>query len=170
MEDSAAPNEPPKKAAQNIPIPKVSDLTKQFSFSHIDQSTYRELAIFLGIAVLIAAAIWLFLRVGQEMSVRREIKNTPTTTNQFEERQEQFDQDQQRKNDVVTINSALKAYQIKNNKPPATLKELVPSFLNELPLDPVTNGEYAYKIADDKKTWEVSTTLSDKKVFTVKGP
>jgi len=81
-----------------------------------------------------------------------------------------FNQDQQRKNDVVLINSALKAYFLTNKQAPELLDDLVPKDLPELPKDPKTDQGYIYSPTDDLKSWEVSAKLSDGASFEVSGP
>ena len=139
----------------------------------IEESTYWQVAIFVALAIFIAAVIYVYLRLGQESLVRKETKSNATSQTQnknLTSTQTKFSQDQQRKNDVDKINGALKSYFTSNKKAPDTLKELVPSVLAELPTDPATKKEYNYKRAADGQSWQISAALSNGTTFEDKGP
>jgi len=140
----------------------------------IDPAIYRQVAIFVGAAILLAVGLFAYLWVGQELTVRQQLKakETPKTTGngKLEQRQLESKQDQQRISDVATINSALKAYFLKEKKIPSALKELVPGYIAKLPTDPKTKKEYTYTAASDQKSWKVTAVLSYGKSFEVKGP
>ena len=152
-------------------LPKVAD---SLNPKKIDPYIYRQLAVFLGVALLLAAGFYIYLRVGQEMTVRQQQKAKETQTavqdKKLEERQLAAKQDQQRKMDLATINSALKSYFLENKKAPETLKELVPKSLTALPLDPKSKKEYNYSPTADRKGWRVWAVLSDGTPLAVKGP
>ena len=139
----------------------------------IDKSIYLQLVVLLGVAVVIAAILYTGLRFLQEKEAKQSVtENTQTTseTGDFSQVQQQASFDQQRKNDIATINSALKSFFLKEKKAPDSLKELVPDPLKELPADPVTKKEYVYTTAQDKQSWQLSATLSNGTKFEVKGP
>jgi hypothetical protein len=98
--------------------------------SQLDKSIYKQLFIFLTIALVIAAGFYLYLRFGQESVVREQTKPVETASRVEEkkdsETQTRFSADQQRKNDIALINSALKSYFLDKNKAPQSLDGLVP--------------------------------------------
>ena len=166
-----------EKTAQGKGIEFAPNLTKvagSLNPKKIDPQIYRQVAIFLGIAVLISAVFYIYLRVGQEMTVHQQQKAKETGAvaqdKKLEEKQLASKQDQQRKMDVATINSALKSYFLENKEAPEALKELVPKPLSVLPLDPKSKKEYNYSPTQDRKGWQVWIVLSDGKPFIVKGP
>ena len=148
----------------------------RFGFlKQIDFNNYKQLLIFLGVSVVLAIGLYIFIRIGQESVVRQNVKKpkeqvTQTQSDENYKTQITFNQDQQRKNDVVLINSALKAYFLTNKAAPELLDDLVPKDLPELPTDPKTNRSYTYSPADDLKSWKVSAELSDGASFEVSGP
>ncbi|HEX7456073.1 MAG TPA: hypothetical protein VF303_01225 [Candidatus Nanoarchaeia archaeon] len=150
--------------------PTGKDILKQ-----IDKGVYKQILIFLGLSLLIALGFYIYLRIGQESVVRKNVQKSQAQTatqssDKHNQTQARFTQDQQRKNDVVTINSALKAFFLDNENTPETLDELVPDFLPELLLDPQTKKEYIYTPGPDQKNWKISATLSDGTLFEVTGP
>jgi len=148
----------------------------RFGFlKQIDFNNYKQLLIFLGVSVVLAIGLYIFIRIGQESVVRQNVKKpkeqvTQTQSDENYKTQITFNQDQQRKNDVVLINSALKAYFLTNKAAPELLDDLVPKDLPELPTDPKTNQSYTYSPADDLKSWKISAELSDGTPFEVSGP
>ena len=140
----------------------------------IDSGVYKQILIFVGIAVVLATALYVFLLVTQELAVKEQTKvAAPQTQGEDKKNQEikeKSSKDQTRKNDLYTINSALKSYFVANKKAPKDLEELVPDTLPNLPKDPETNGNYNYLPAEQLLTWTVEATLSNKQVFEVGGP
>ena len=163
----SAPNKNVEFLPPNLPTPKNI-------LSQVDSKIYKQLFIFLGVALIIAIALYIYIRIGQEMVVKEQTKETVNQTQvvdkKAEETKAKFSIDQQRKNDVVIINSALKSYFVTNKKPPQSLDELVPGSLPQLPTDPETKGNYSYTPTENPDGWKVSATLSDGKVFEVNGP
>ncbi|MEX0621681.1 MAG: hypothetical protein WD187_01695 [Candidatus Woykebacteria bacterium] len=144
-------------------------------FRQIDPSVYKQLLIFLGISILLAAGFYIYLQISQNAQVNRETgrpqSQVQTTNKEAEEVIKQiFSRDQQRKNDVATINSALKSFFLDNKKAPETLDELVPEILAQLPTDPETSENYKYEPAADLTNWKISAILSKDKMFEVEGP
>ncbi len=150
---------------------KFSDTSKGDLLGQIDTGVYKQLLIFLGASILLAAGFYIYLRLGQEPAVTSST-TTPSqaTTSAYNQTKTKFSLDQQRKIDTVTINSALKSYFLSNKTSPKSLKELVPKNLPELPTDPETKKDYTYAPSEDFKTWKVGTTLSDGTLFEVEGP
>jgi hypothetical protein len=133
----------------------------------------KQLAIFLGIALALAAIFYLFLRIDEQMTVSQAQKknsSTSSASSQSSKTSLQFSQDQQRKNDVVMLNTALKSYYLEKKAVPPALKDLKPNYLAEVPTDPATSKEYKYTNNVDKNSWAVSATLSDGSSFQAKGP
>ena len=161
---------------QNTEPLEASGDKDRFGFlKQIDFNSYKQLLIFLGISVVLAIGLYIFIRVGQESAVRQNVKKpkeqiTQSQSGENHKTQITFNQDQQRKNDVVLINSALKAYFLTNKQAPELLDDLVPKDLPELPKDPKTDQGYTYSPTDDLKSWEVSAKLSDGASFEVSGP
>lgn len=145
-----------------------------FDLRAIDKSIYFQLVALLGIALLIAAVLYVGLRFWQEREARGQFATgeaqTDSQTEDFSQIQQQASLDQQRKNDIATINSVLKTFYLKEKKAPDSLKELVPDPLKKLPTDPATKKEYSYNPAQDKQSWQLSATLSNGTKFEVKGP
>lgn len=148
--------------------------SNKFNLRIIGKATYLHLVIILGIAVLIAVAIYAYLWFGQNRMVNENKGVGAGQSNDLDKKyaqiQIQAEQDQQRKNDIDTINSALKSFYLKEKKAPESLKGLVPDYLKKLPTDPVTKKEYGYNLSKDKNSWQVSAILSDGAKFEVKGP
>jgi len=143
------------------------------TFKQADSNVYIQIVLFFAIAGLIAGAIYIYLRVGQELTVRQEVKPPEIVMipeNKNEETTTQFSQDQQRKNDVFILNSALKAYFLEKKVTPSDLKDLGDEFIDEVPKDPFNDEDYIYEPSEDKKTWKLSSVLSDGSKFEVKGP
>ena len=161
---------------QNTEPLEASGDKDRFGFlQQIDFNNYKQLLIFLGISVVLAIGLYIFIRIGQESVVRQNVKKpteqvTQPKSDKTDKTQITFNQDQQRKNDVVLINSALKAYFLTNKQAPELLDDLVPKDLPELPKDPKTDQGYIYSPTDDLKSWEVSAKLSDGASFEVSGP
>lgn len=159
---------------KNEEFVKPEPLTFRNILQQVDSKVYKELLIFLGVALLIATGFYIYLRIGQEMVVREQTKpdekRVVVEDTKSEETKTKFSQDQQRKNDIVIINSALKSFFLTNKKAPKTLGELVPKDLPQLPTDPKTNKEYGFSPAADQQTWTVWASLSDGKKFEVSGP
>ncbi len=161
---------------QNTEPLEASEGKDRFGFlQQIDFNNYKQLLIFLGISVVISIGLYIFIRLGQESVVRQNVKKpteqvTQPKSDKTDKTQITFNQDQQRKNDIVLINSALKAYFLTNKQAPELLDDLVPKDLPELPIDPKTDQGYIYSPADDLKSWKVSAELSDGASFEVSGP
>ncbi|MBU0705634.1 type II secretion system GspH family protein [Patescibacteria group bacterium] len=67
-----------------------------------------------------------------------------------------------RLSDISTIQSALEIYFISHdNKYPANTATLVPTQINKLPLDPVTDADYKYTVGPSDKTFQLSAHLED---------
>ncbi|OGY24337.1 MAG: hypothetical protein A2172_00540 [Candidatus Woykebacteria bacterium RBG_13_40_15] len=129
------------------------------------------LAILIVISLALAGLLYAFLVIDQELNVRKVAKVNNTTSNsQSKKTYLQSSEDQKRKNDIFSINSALKTYFLKNQSIPKSLKELSPDFLSKVPTDPANNKEYNYVVSYDGLSWSVSATLSDKSTFNLKGP
>ena len=161
---------------QNTKPLEASEDKDKFGFlKQIDFDNYKQLLVFLGISVVISVGLYIFIRVGQEAVVRQNVKKpteapTHTKPNKTDKIQITFSQDQQRKNDVDLIHSALKSYFLTNKKAPELLDDLVPKDLPELPRDPKTNQDYTYSPTEDLKSWKISAELSDGTSFEVGGP
>jgi len=164
----------PKAAEEEkVPSPEFLKKTLTNTFKQADSKVYTQIVLFFAIAGLIAGAIYIYLRVGQELTVRQEVKPPGIVMipeNKNEETTTQFSEDQQRKNDVFILNSALKAYFLEKKIAPPDLKELEEEFIDEVPKDPFTDDDYIYEPSEDKKTWKLSSVLSDGSKFEVKGP
>src|SRR4030066_2047758 len=107
---------------QNTEPLEASEGKDRFGFlQQIDFNNYKQLLIFLGISVVLAIGLYIFIRVGQESVVRQNVKKpkeqiTQPKSDKENNTQITFNQDQQRKNDVYLINSALKAYFLTNKE------------------------------------------------------
>jgi hypothetical protein len=150
---------------------KPTDAKRGDLLGQIDTGVYKQLLIFLGISIILAAGFYIYLRFGQvPPPTQNNTTAPPPNTNQLNQTKTKFNLNQQRKNDVVIVNSALKSYFLTNEKAPKELKTLVPKDLPQLPTDPETNENYIYTPAEDLKTWKISATLSDGTLFEVEGP
>ena len=140
----------------------------------VDSGVYKQILIFIGIAVVLATALYVFILVTQELSVREQTKQystqIPVEDKKSKELKEKSSKDQTRKNDLYTINSALKSYFAANKTAPNDLEALVPNTLPKLPKDPETSEPYNYLPSDQLLTWTVTATLSNKQAFEVSGP
>ena len=140
----------------------------------VDSGVYKQILIFVGIAVVLATGCLVLLVRTKELEVKEQTKEAATQTQREDKKtqeiKEKYSKDQTRKNDLYTINSALKSYFVANKKAPKDLEELVPDTLPNLPKDPETNGNYNYLPAEQLLTWTVEATLSNKQVFEVGGP
>ena len=147
----------------------ISSVLKQINFND-----YKQLLFFLGIAVVISIVFYIYIRLGQESTVRQNVPKPQEQVTQPSSKESKTqvtsNQDQQRKNDVFLLNSALKSYFLTNEKTPQSLDELVPIDLPELPTDPTTDEDYNYTPSQDQKSWQVTATLSDDTSFEVSGP
>ena len=151
---------------------KSSGTDKGDLLGQIDTGVYKQLLLFLGVAIVLATGFYIYLRIGQEPPATSSTAATssPVNTKKLNQIKTESSFNQQRKNDIATINSALESYFSTNEKAPKLLKELVPEDLPKLPTDPVTKQEYIYTPAKDFKTWKLTTTLSDDTLFEVEGP
>ena len=68
-----------------------------------------------------------------------------------------------RMQDVSTIQSALEIYFINhNNTYPSTLGDLITdNLMNEIPVDPTTDGDYYYTKAVNSKTYQLASSMED---------
>ena len=162
----------PNKEAEFLPsqVPSGQDI-----LGHIDSQIYKQLLLFLAIAAVLATGFYIYLRFGQEANIKSHAqKNNKAATapdkSKLDQTQQKFTQDQQRKNDVSMINSALRSYYLENKVVPDTLDVLVPNLLPKTPVDPQTKTNYTYQRADDKTSWVVAAILSDGTVFDARGP
>lgn len=131
---------------------------------------FQQLAIFLAIALVLAAILYAFLTFTQHKSTKSSGNTATSSVNKSSADYQKSLNDQQRKDDVFIINSALKAYYLSNKKVPKSLEELKSNSLTEIPTDPSTKKTYVYQIGSDQKSWSVSATLSDGSTFQAKGP
>lgn len=159
---------------KNVEFLKQSDANTSSVLKQINFNDYKQLLIFIGIAVVIAIGFYIYIRLGQESAVRQNVPKPQEQVTQPPTKESKIqvmsNQDQQRKNDVFLLNSALKSYFLTNEKAPQSLDELVPKDLPKLPTDPATNEEYNYTPSLDQNTWQVTTILSDDTSFEVSGP
>ena len=157
---------------QELIVPKIPNLKE--GLKAVDPKIYKQVLLFVGVAVVIAVVLYVFVLITQEISVREQTKviepQVQVEDKKSQEIKEKSSKDQTRKNDLYTINSALKSYFVANKKAPKDLGELVPDTLPNLTKDPETNDNYDYIPSEDQKSWKVTATLSDKKVFEVSGP
>lgn len=68
------------------------------------------------------------------------------------------------------IQPALQLYLTENKFYPDTLDALIPKYLNKMPLDPVKQKEYSYKVSSDKLRYTLSAILDDGSTFSVSSP
>jgi hypothetical protein len=68
------------------------------------------------------------------------------------------------------IKPALELYFYENKSYPATLPQLVPKYLVQLPLNPLTNEIYSYKVNGNMSNYIVSVKLEDGSVYEVNAP
>ena len=145
----------------------------QYNLRKIDSSVYKKVGLFFIIAVFLAVVVYAALRINQEISVSQKtdvIKKDNSQSEQLKKETQVAGFDQQRKNDVFIINSALKAYFLDKEESPAVLDQLTPEFIEEIPKDPEGSNNYTYEPSADKKNWSLSTILSDGSVFKLNGP
>lgn len=69
----------------------------------------------------------------------------------------------QRRSDAQTLRNALESYNIENSRYPIVLKELVPTYLSEVPVDPLTNEPYDYSVLQGGRNYELCYTLEQTK-------
>ena len=150
---------------------KPENLNPKNILKQVDATVYKQLLLFLGIALVVASVFYIFLRINQEPDTSNLKNSNKNVTTQVDQKtKEKITEDQQRKNDVVIINSALKSYFISNKKAPDVLDKLVPDNLAQLPTDPKTKEKYTYTPNQSFDSWLVSTKLSGGKIFEAKGP
>jgi hypothetical protein len=65
------------------------------------------------------------------------------------------ERDKQRETDVVRIRSAVDQFYIAKGIYPANLKELLPTYLQAIPLDPKSGAEYTYRTLNEKRIYEL---------------
>jgi len=160
------------KEIKTGPFDFFSDIFK-YNLRKIDQESYKHVAIFFVVALFLAVLAYSALRVSQEWIANQNAKKAkpPATQNQnINQANQTAGQDQQRKNDVFILNSALKAYFLDKEEAPGTLDELQPDFIKDIPSDPEKKTSYNYQVSSDKKTWKVSAQLSDGSAFELSGP
>lgn len=164
------------KTAKDKPESQLSNISSSFiqdTLNKADSRVFTQVGLFFVIAGLIAGALYLYLRIDQELTVRQNVSPPQQSTVQEKKEAETKDkssEDQKRKNDVVTLNSTIKAYFLENKVAPDELKNLEEGFIKTLPKDPTSSEDYIYEPAKDKKTWKVWSLLSDGSKFEAKGP
>lgn len=70
-----------------------------------------------------------------------------------------LDRDKQRETDVIKIRSAVDAYYIAKNSYPAKLEELLPEYLQAVPLDPKSGSTYKYRLINGNTGYELCVTF-----------
>lgn len=65
------------------------------------------------------------------------------------------DRDKQRETDVVKIRSAVDAYYIAKKSYPPKLEELIPEYLQAVPLDPKSGNGYMYRLINQNTAYEL---------------
>lgn len=70
-----------------------------------------------------------------------------------------IERDKQRETDVVKIRSAVDQFYIAKGMYPANLKELLPTYLQSIPLDPKSGAEYSYRTLNEKRIYELCITF-----------
>ncbi|OGY84681.1 MAG: hypothetical protein A2898_01085 [Candidatus Kerfeldbacteria bacterium RIFCSPLOWO2_01_FULL_48_11] len=58
---------------------------------------------------------------------------------------------------IIGLQVSLQDYYLKNSVYPATLDELIPTFLPEMLVDPATGESYGYALSENGKGWELCT-------------
>lgn len=152
---------------------EVTTTNLKSSLRKVDPKVYNQVALFFIIALFLAALAYTGLRISQEQSARQNIKPVDSGNGQdngIDQTTKQADIDQQRKNDVFLLNSAIQAYFLDKETAPGALKELKNGFVDEVPKDPENDAPYNYKPSEDKKSWSVGAILSDGQVFELSGP
>lgn len=162
------------KAAQGNKLPAdLSSRNLKDLLRDIDPRVYKQIGLFLIAAVAVASFIYLPIRLYQEFSASNQVQ-TPklkeTGSSNIDESTTKSNQDQQRKNDVFLINSAIKSYYLKNDAAPANLEQLKDGYIAELPNDPESDQGYKYSTSSGSKSWKISSVLSDGTVFELQGP
>lgn len=76
--------------------------------------------------------------------------------------------DQSRKFDLSNLEKGLENYFEENKKYPEKLEVLTPDYLTVIPLDPISKNPYRYELSKDFKSFELSSQLSDKSVYSIK--
>lgn len=69
------------------------------------------------------------------------------------------ERDKQRETDVVKLRTAIDAFYIAEKAYPANLQDLVPEYLQALPLDPKTGAQYSYKAMNGNRVYELCVTF-----------
>ena len=160
------------KEIKTGPFDFFSDIFK-YNVRKIDAESYKHVAIFFLVALFLAVVAYSVLRISQEWIANRNAKKAEPPAAQSQNVQQANQTavyDQQRKNDVFILNSALKAYFLDKEESPAALEDLKPGFIKDIPNDPEKKTTYIYQVSSDKKTWKVSAQLSDGSAFELSGP
>jgi hypothetical protein len=69
------------------------------------------------------------------------------------------ERDKQRETDAVKIRTAIDAYRIAKGSYPSTLKDLVPEYLQSIPLDPKSGATYSYRSMNENRLYELCITF-----------
>lgn len=69
------------------------------------------------------------------------------------------ERDRQRETDVVKIRSAIDAFYIAKGVYPANLQELLPTYLQSIPLDPKSGTSYSYRTLNERRIYELCVTF-----------
>ncbi len=72
------------------------------------------------------------------------------------------ERDKQREADIVKIRSAIDKYQVDKSVYPSTLQELLPKYLQAIPQDPETGGQYSYQTMDNNYNYELCVNFESK--------
>jgi hypothetical protein len=70
-----------------------------------------------------------------------------------------IERDKQRETDIVKIRTAIDAYRIAQGSYPGTLNDLLPEYLQAIPLDPKTGASYTYRSMNENKIYELCVTF-----------
>lgn len=144
----------------------------KYNIRKIDPISFKHTAVFFIIAIFLASLAYTIIRLSQEWVAGQNARKAqpPVQTKKLEQTSQTADYDQQRKNDIFILNSALKSYFLDKKIVPANLEELKPDFIQEIPKDPEKKVPYKYNPSLDKKSWKLSAELSDGAVFEISGP
>lgn len=72
------------------------------------------------------------------------------------------ERDKQREADIVKVRSAIDKYQEEKGRYPGSLQELLPKYLQAIPLDPETGGQYSYQTMDNNYNYELCVNFESK--------
>lgn len=131
--------------------------------------------VMLGSVFVISVFAFGFLVLGQDSTVRKTLDQQQAQNqahilaSQNANNQKLAGFDKTRKSDLANIKFALDKYERSGGLYPQSLDVLIPSYLANIPRDPVTGGGYFYQASLDQNDFEVKAILNNGQDYTLTG-